>query len=140
MPGQPRPANDALPYRVVVVDDEKDAADALAELIRLLGHDPYVAYDGRSAVSMIHGCRPQVVLLDLVMPEFSGFDVYSAVRRAPELRDTRIIALTGLGRFDEVQSTIAFGFDGHVVKPPSIEIIRDALRQGAGGPGPIVSL
>lgn len=117
------------PSRVVIVDDNKDGADLMAVLLQQMGHDVYQAYDGPSGISLIHGCRPHLVLLDLVMPEMSGFDVIRTLRANRELKGTAIIALTGLGRPQDVVAALAAGFNGHIVKPASIEVLTELMRR-----------
>jgi CheY-like chemotaxis protein len=114
-------------YRIVVVDDNRDAADALAMVLTQLGHDVHQAYDGPSAVTLIFGHRPHIVFLDLSMPEVSGFDVVRRIRDAPELDGTSLVAVTGLGHPSDVQATLAAGFDGHIRKPAPVEVIVETL-------------
>jgi CheY-like chemotaxis protein/nitrogen-specific signal transduction histidine kinase len=114
--------------RVLVVDDQRDAADALAQLLRLEGHDTDVAYDGAQALERAHGRRPDLVLLDLGMPGVDGFEV--ARRLRDEFRGgprMQIVAVTGWGQDADRQRTSAASFDGHLAKPPSPAELQAAL-------------
>ncbi|HTO07215.1 MAG TPA: ATP-binding protein [Myxococcota bacterium] len=113
--------------RFLVVDDNRDAADSLALLLRLQGIDAEVAYDGESALEAVRARRPEVVLLDLGMPGMDGFEIASRVRREPELADTVLIALTGWGQPEHRQKTREAGFDGHLVKPVELAELQSLV-------------
>ncbi|MBV9891752.1 MAG: response regulator, partial [Rhizobacter sp.] len=102
--------------RVLVVDDNRDAADATAEFLRILGADVRVAYGGEEALQAANEHRPSVVLLDLGMPRVDGFEVARAIRREDDA-GVRLVALTGWGQPHDRQRTREAGFDRHLVKP-----------------------
>jgi PAS domain S-box-containing protein len=102
---------------VLVVDDNADAADTLAELVRLLGHDVQVAYDGPSALQAARASRPDVVLCDLGLPGMDGYDVARALR-AGGGAPLRLVAVSGYAQPDDVRRAADAGFDAHVAKPP----------------------
>lgn len=112
--------------RVLVVDDNRDAADSMAQLLELLGHVTDVAYDGPSALEKARATRPDVVLCDLGLPGMSGFDVARALRA--ERTDARLVALTGYTRPEDVRSSREAGFDAHLPKPCDPEQIAQLLR------------
>jgi DNA-binding response OmpR family regulator len=118
---QPAPARVALAAaagrRILVVDDNRDAADSLALLLRLDGHDVRVAYAGRPAIEAAHGFRPEIAILDLGLPDLSGYDVARLLRQDPALASTRLIALTGWGQDEHKQRALDAGFDHHITKP-----------------------
>jgi PAS domain S-box-containing protein len=103
--------------RVLVVDDNHDAADTLASLLRLCRHEVAVAYDGAAALDEAARFKPEVVLLDLGLPTLSGFEVARRLRAMPEGAGARLIALTGYGQSGDKAATQAAGFDHHVTKP-----------------------
>ena len=117
-------ANGAL--RVLVVDDNKDAAESLADLLRMLGHEADVAYDGPSALAKLGKSKPDVVLCDIGMPAMSGYEVAKAVRAGGN-RGVRLVALSGYGQADDVKRAIEAGFDAHVAKPPDPEELARLL-------------
>jgi len=117
--------------RVLVVDDLPDAADALAALLALLGCDVRVAYDGASAVEAAERFRPDVCLLDLVMPGMSGLEVAARVRAGAGARPVLLVATTALGAPDDLAMTAVAGFHHHLVKPVDTAALLDALARFA---------
>lgn len=109
-------------YRVLVIDDNEDAAEAVALLLRLWNHEVDVAYDGPSGIELAKAHRPDIILCDLGMPGMSGYDVVQTLRAWPEGQDITIAALTGYGQDDDKLRTTQAGFDIHLVKPidPSV--------------------
>ncbi|WP_296949468.1 ATP-binding protein [uncultured Massilia sp.] len=126
----------AAGLRVLVVDDNRDAAETLSALLGLMGHEAPVAGDGRQALRMLAGLRPQVVFLDIGMPGMSGYDVAQAIRRDPAWNDVRLVALTGWGGSADRARTAAAGFDEHLTKPATVAAIEAVLaRVTAARPG-----
>jgi PAS domain S-box-containing protein len=113
--------------RVLVADDNKDAADALAMLLELSGHEVRVAHGGRAALSLAQTFRPDVAILDIGMPDLSGYDVAAQLRREPWGGAIVLIALTGWGRDDDRQRATNAGFDQHMTKPVSPEELEAFL-------------
>jgi PAS domain S-box-containing protein len=113
--------------RVLVVDDNRDAAETLSALLGIMGHTAPVASSGHQALRMIEGFRPQVVFLDIGMPGMSGYEVAQAVRSDPQFDGVRLVALTGWGgEADRARSREA-GFDHHLTKPATVAAIEAAL-------------
>jgi signal transduction histidine kinase/PAS domain-containing protein len=112
--------------RVLVVDDNADGADALAQIVELLGHVAEVAYDGPSAVEKARARRPDVVLCDIGLPGMSGYEVAEALRTAAA-DGTRLIALTGYAQPEDVRRATAAGFHAHLAKPCDPEAIERLL-------------
>jgi PAS domain S-box-containing protein len=118
----------AMPaHRVLVVDDNHDAADSLGTLLDILGCDVRVAYDGEAALAAAEAHRPVVVLLDLGMPGMDGYDVARRMRHQPATRDARLIALTGWGQEEDRRRSLEAGFDHHLVKPAEIDVVLELL-------------
>jgi len=127
------------PRRILVVDDNRDAATTLALLLSLEGHDTTVAYDGLEARDKARAWRPDVMILDLGLPGINGYDVCRAVRQDPAGADVLMVALTGWGQDTDQQRSAEAGFDVHLVKPVEHEHLRDILLAGTAGrdrPGP----
>ena len=120
---------DAVPRRVLVVDDNVDAAESLGLLLRHMGHEVQVAHDGSAALERAHAMRPDVLLLDVSMPGMDGLAVASRLRADPALKRVRIVAVTGRGHEDDRRRCREAGFDEHVVKPIAPERLRDLLDQ-----------
>jgi len=109
--------NGAGGCRVLLADDNKDAADSLAMLLTLSHHEVRIAHCGRAALAVAETFRPDVALLDIGMPELDGYSVARALRQAPWARGMRLIALTGRGQEEDKQRACAAGFDHHLTKP-----------------------
>src|SRR5687767_2613871 len=114
---QGKPAAPAGLQRVLIVDDNRDAARTLELLLRSLGHDTRVAYDGAEALGVAPSYQPNVVLLDIGMPGMDGYEVARRLRTMRELDGTRIVAITGWGQDADRQRSREAGFDLHLVKP-----------------------
>ncbi len=114
-------------HRILVVDDNVDAADSLAELIRMQGHEVRVAHDGISALDAVRGYQPSLVFLDIGMPEMDGFEVARRLRGMPGLQHTVVAALTGWGQHEDRRRSKAAGFDHHLVKPLDPDVLDELL-------------
>lgn len=122
-------ANVAPARTVLVVDDNRDAAETLAALLDMLGHRAPVANDGNQALRMLPGLMPDVVFLDLGMPGMSGYEVAAAIRQDARFAGVRLVALTGWGGEEDRARTRDAGFDDHLTKPATVEAIEDVLAK-----------
>lgn len=113
--------------RVLVADDNHDATNTLATLLRLWGHDVESAFDGREALERAGKFRPQVALLDIGMPELSGYDVARQLRTDEQHDGLRLVAITGWGQQHDRDAAIAAGFDAHLTKPVDPEALTQLL-------------
>lgn len=114
-------------YRLLIVDDNRDAAVALALLLKAEGHEIHVAYDGEAALDVAQQVRPEAVLLDLGLPGIDGFEV--ARRLRSEFGDQlRLVAVTGYGQEQHRAGVSDAGFDRHLIKPVTLECLREAIR------------
>jgi PAS domain S-box-containing protein len=118
--------------KVLVADDNSDAAEALAMLLRLSGHEVSVANSGHQALEMAHKEAPEVVILDIGMPEMSGYDVARAIRAQPWGQSLLLVALTGWGQRDDIERAHAAGFDHHCTKPIDAMEIERLLAASCG--------
>jgi two-component system, sensor histidine kinase len=105
--------------RILVVDDNQDAADTLAKVLDLDGHSIEVVYTAHDALARATATRPEVILLDVGLPDMSGYEV--ATRLRPILKTAQMIALTGYGQSEDVRKAGTAGFDAHVIKPVDFE-------------------
>jgi CheY-like chemotaxis protein len=121
------PAGYMHSVRVLVVDDNRDAADTLSVLLELLGHAAQVAHDGRAALDAVLDFRPQVVFLDIGMPGMNGYQVAEAIRNDRRFDQPLLVALTGWGGEDDRERTRAAGFDLHLTKPVDLAAIEKML-------------
>jgi PAS domain S-box-containing protein len=118
--------------RILVVDDNQDAARSLARLLSTLdGHEVRVAFNGPAAIDLASEFQPNVVILDLGMPEMNGFEVARRLKARSEFRSTRLLALSGWGQDKDREQSFAAGFEHHLVKPVDLDLLRDLLSQPA---------
>jgi signal transduction histidine kinase/ActR/RegA family two-component response regulator len=118
-------------HRVLVVDDNADAAESLAQLLDLEGHATQVAYTARRALEQFDSFQPDVVLLDIGLPEMDGYEVAHRLRQRAESNDVILVALTGYGQREDRDRAIAAGFDEHLVKPVGFDELQRVLGDGA---------
>lgn len=119
------------PRRVMVVDDNSDAADMLAMLLQLDGHEVQALYSSRDALERAQSFRPDVMLLDIGLPDINGFEVAQRLRAMPQFGGTRLVAVTGYGRTEDRARTRAAGFDDHLVKPVEAADLKRVLAGDA---------
>ena len=131
--GAPVPPTDdksstpARARRVLVVDDNVHAAQSLAVILELWGHDVQVTHDGSSALDLVPDYRPEVILLDIGLPEMNGYQVADRIREDPTLARTAIVAMTGYASDDDRQRSMAAGFRDHLVKPLDLDLLERFL-------------
>jgi CheY-like chemotaxis protein/two-component sensor histidine kinase len=113
--------------KVLIVDDNQDAADSLGALLEVMGADVRVAYDGRTGLEIFDTFRPSGVFLDLGMPDMDGYEVAHQIRSRPDARDTVLIALTGWGQERDRRRTAEAGFNRHLAKPADLETLQSVL-------------
>jgi CheY-like chemotaxis protein len=120
----------AVPQRhILVVDDNVDAAQSLAMLLRLEGHDVRVAHDGRAALAAVEADPPELVFLDIGMPVMNGYDVARRLRQRPGLERLVLVAMTGWGQEEDRRRSQEAGFDHHLVKPAEPKTVRQLLAR-----------
>jgi PAS domain S-box-containing protein len=129
-PAAPR-TTAADPLRVLVVEDNRDAADSLRMLLQMLGHQVSVAYSGPEGVVRAHDWRPDIVLCDIGLPGLDGYGVAEELRRDPVTAGTRLIAITGYGQAEDRRRARAAGFDHHLTKPVDAAVLQPLLVRTA---------
>jgi CheY-like chemotaxis protein len=128
--------SDAAMGRVLVVDDNRDAADLLCELLRAIGYQTRAAYDGPSALAEVVGFAPHVALIDIGLPVMDGYEVAQRIGADTDGRGPRLVAVTGYGQQRDRDASARAGFAAHLVKPVDIEQLREIvarLRREAPG-------
>jgi signal transduction histidine kinase len=125
----------AAPRRMLVVDDNRDSADTLAAMLRMLGQDARAIYDPLRVEDELRSFNPAVMFLDVGMPKRSGYDIARSVRDGGA-DDLVIVAVTGWGQPEDRERTRLAGFDHHLVKPPEIAAIQDICHQRGRPPQP----
>jgi CheY-like chemotaxis protein len=117
------------PVPMLVVDDNRDAAESLALLLHSEGYAVEVAHDGFAALELALSQRPRVVLLDIGLPGMDGYAVARALRQHPEMQQTHLLALTGYGTAEDRHRSRAAGFDLHLVKPVDFDMLQGVLAE-----------
>jgi PAS domain S-box-containing protein len=121
-------ARPAAGRRILVVDDNADAATSLGELLAALGHEVRVRFDGKSALDEVGAFGPEVLVLDIGLPDIDGYELARRLRGAPETATARYLALTGYGQAHDRTLARAAGFDHHFVKPVDIAALQAVLE------------
>jgi signal transduction histidine kinase len=119
----------AAPLRILVVDDNRDSAHSLAQLLMLDGHETACAFDGLEAVTAAEAFHPDVVLLDLGLPKLNGFEACRRIRARPSGQESTLVALTGWGQDEDRRKAREAGFDQHMVKPVNIVALTRLLAE-----------
>jgi CheY-like chemotaxis protein len=131
-----QPAPEAMPSRILVVDDNRDAADILAESLMLLGCEARVAYDGPSALKLAAEFQPEVALLDIGLPVMDGYELAQRLRQQQPNPELRLVAVTGYGQESDRRRSLSAGFDAHLVKPLDFDVLDALLKRMASTEGP----
>lgn len=113
--------------RVLVVDDERDAADSLVRLIQVLGYEAKAAYDGEEALREVASFLPDMALIDIGMPGLNGFETVSRIRQQRGNVTMILVAVTGWTREEDQRKAYDAGFDLHIAKPMTVETLKELL-------------
>jgi PAS domain S-box-containing protein len=115
--------------RVLVVDDNIDGAETVAMTLRLSGYDVQVAYSGLAALTAVEKYQPNIVILDIGLPEMDGYEIARRLRQRPQLANIWLIAMTGYGQESDRQRSKEAGFDYHLVKPVDLQKLEELLAR-----------
>jgi len=113
---------------ILLVEDNRDGADSLALLLKLMGHQVSIAYNGTEALELAGTISPHAVLLDIGLPGMSGYDVAQRLRRLPGYESTVLIAMTGYGQEEDKQRSREAGIDHHLIKPLDLATLKGVLE------------
>jgi CheY-like chemotaxis protein len=116
-----------LKRRLLVVDDNKDAAESMSMLLEMWGHEVAYAYDGPSALQMAQQWQPEAVFLDIGLPGMDGYEVAERLRALPQAKNAVLIAITGYGQEDDRLRSRRAGIDHHLVKPVAPDTLRTLI-------------
>jgi two-component system CheB/CheR fusion protein len=123
------PPASAQPRRILVIEDNLDAAESLRLALQLEGHEVEVAHDGPAGIAQARALTPEVVLCDIGLPDMDGYAVARALRQEPGLRDTFLVALTGYALPEDRTRASEAGFDAHLTKPATVEGVEEVMRR-----------
>jgi len=112
---------------VLVVDDNVDACESLAAVVQMFGHVSATAFDGQQAVEVAAAFHPDLILMDITLPQLSGYEAAKCIRADVGNREVTFVALTGWGRDEDRLEALAAGFDHHVVKPIDFTLLKQLL-------------
>jgi CheY-like chemotaxis protein len=120
---------ETLKLRVLVVDDNRDSAHTLSMLLEMMGHEPETAFDGQEGVQMAERIRPDALVVDLALPQISGFEVAQAIRDMPWGKLPALVAVSGFGDPADKSRAIHAGFDAHLTKPVEFSTLEKLLTE-----------
>jgi len=121
-------------HRILVVDDNRDGADSLAAMLKLMGNDTRTAYDGQEGVDAAGEFRPDVIVLDIGLPKLNGYEACRRIREQPGGKGVVLIAITGWGQDEDRRRSRVAGFDHHMVKPVDPQALMNLLAGLDAGP------
>jgi CheY-like chemotaxis protein len=113
--------------RVLIVEDRLVQAQLIRKMLEVLGCEAQTAANGREALTMLHGFKPQVVFLDIGLPDMDGYQLATSIRKDLDFKSVPIIAVTGFGFDSDKEKSRAAGIDQHLVKPISVDDLQQAL-------------
>ena len=114
--------------RVLVVDDNVDSADSMAALLQMMGHETRLAHDGAEAIEAAQSFHPDVIIMDIGMPNMDGLEATRRIRKLSLAPRPTIVALTGWGQERDRRNSVAAGIDRHLVKPVDADTIAQLLQ------------
>ena len=130
-PARPAPTKaEGAGRRILVVDDNEDGAEALADALLDLGHVVEMAHDGPAALAKIDSFLPEIAILDIGLPVMDGYELARRIREGGRVPDLQLIALTGYGQARDRARALEAGFDAHLVKPVSLDLLERAIAPG----------
>jgi CheY-like chemotaxis protein len=118
---------DAAPVRILIVDDNVDAADTLMMIMGILEHVSMAVHSAQAALSSIDAFKPDIMLIDIGLPDIDGYELVRQLGELPSAQGVRKIALTGYGQYEDKQRALDAGFDEHLVKPVEIDVLQRAI-------------
>jgi CheY-like chemotaxis protein len=138
LPPQTQAKSDAEPEatlqrRILLVDDNRDSADSLAMLLKVMGHEVRIAHDGLEAVEGAETFQPHVILLDIGLPRLNGYEAARRIREQQRHKDLTLVALTGFGQDEDRRRAEEAGFDAHMVKPVDFAALAKLLAASSAG-------
>jgi signal transduction histidine kinase len=131
-PSGPSSANNSVGRRILIADDNHDAAISLSMLLQTMGHETQIAHDGLEAVEVAEGFHPEVVLLDLGMPKLDGYEAVRRIAARPWARLSLLVAVTGWGQEADRQRAQQAGFHRHLVKPVDLDALGELIDEAGG--------
>ncbi len=123
-----RVQNTLRPKKILVVDDNHDAAELVSSLLEAQGHEVQTAHTPTEALAVATRQQPDIAFLDIGLPEMDGFELAARMRSLPELRDCRLVAITGYDDAEDRKQSKRIGFEAHLVKPISLDTLEQVIQ------------
>jgi CheY-like chemotaxis protein len=127
VPQQKTSGDSAPKRRLLVVDDNRDAAESMSMLLEMWGHEVAFAFDGPTALETAQQWRPEAVFLDIGLPGMDGYEVAERLRELPQAKGAVLVAITGYGQEDDRMRSRRAGIDHHLVKPVAPDALRNLI-------------
>lgn len=124
-----------MPSRILIVEDNPINLELMEFMIKAAGHDPLLAPDGATGLDMARRERPDLILLDILMPGMDGYEVARQLKSDASLAAIPLVAVTALARAGDYEKTLAAGFDGHISKPINIKLFMQQVENFLAGAG-----
>ena len=118
-----------MPRRVLIIEDDDDAPETLAELLRLGDHQVSIARNGAEGIALVSSLAPEIVLVDIGLPDIDGYEVARRLRLDSATSHLWLIAITGYGTQEDRRSALAAGFNEHLAKPVELESLKTLLSE-----------
>jgi DNA-binding response OmpR family regulator len=118
----------AIPQRILIIEDNREAADTLGEILKLLGHEVRIAYSGLEGVRLASDWGPTIVVSDIGLPELDGFEVARELRGSRKTAGAKLIALTAYGTDEDRRLAARAGFDAYITKPADLDALELMLK------------
>lgn len=115
--------------KILIIDDNKDLAEIICELIAFLGYETECAHNGADGIAKARELQPDVIICDIGLPDMSGYEVAKMIRKDAEFKDTFLIAFSGYAQSEDIEKSKAAGFDRHLAKPVSLETLQMVLNE-----------
>jgi len=115
--------------KILIIDDNRDLAEIICELIGFLGYETESAHNGTDGIAKARELQPDVIICDIGLPDMSGYEVAKMIRKDDEFKDTFLIALSGYAQPEDIEKSKAAGFDRHLAKPVSLETLQMFLNE-----------
>ena len=116
-------------HKVLMIEDNNDIRNLMEDLVTILGFDTRAASDGIQGIELARRYKPNVIICDIGLPDMNGYEVARLIRHDSNLKNTYLIAMSGYGCSDDIEKSIAAGFDQHLVKPVELSTLDQLLNQ-----------
>ncbi len=118
-----------MPARILIVEDDRPIAANLQALLTAKGYEVFLAHDGHEGLAQARDKKPDLALLDILLPELGGFEICEILKSEPETKKIKIVMITALERFEDIEEALQHGADDYLIKPFNIEQVLKKMRK-----------